>query len=171
MALANQEAQRFNHEYLGTEHILLGIVKEGSGVGGFVLKDLGCNLQCCRVAVEKFVKCGPDTVTMGRLPQTPHAKLTIEQAIKAARDNYVGTEHLLLGMISEESGDNVAQQVLVDLDITSDMIIESIDKLLGSKEAKDVGREFLTEFSEYLEKIPGELSSGLCSEIKKYLSK
>ena len=143
MLLANQEAQRFNHEYIGTEHILLGIVKEGSGVGGFVLKDLGCNLQCCRVAVEKFVKCGPDTVTMGRLPQTPYAKLTIEQAIKAARDrndNYVGTEHLLLGMISEESGDNVARQVLADLGITSDMITESIDKFLGSKEAKDVGR-------------------------------
>src|SRR5213082_689483 len=70
MALANQEAQRFNHEYIGTEHILLGLVKEGSGVGATVLKNLDIDLRKVRLEVEKLVKSGPDMVTMGKLPQT-----------------------------------------------------------------------------------------------------
>jgi ATP-dependent Clp protease ATP-binding subunit ClpC len=74
MALANQEAQRFNHEYIGTEHILLGLVKEGSGVGANVLKNLDVDLRKVRLEVEKLVKSGPDMVTMGKLPQTPRAK-------------------------------------------------------------------------------------------------
>ena len=101
MALANQEAQRFNHEYIGTEHILLGLVKEGSGVGANVLKNLGIDLRKVRLEVEKLVKSGPEMVTMGKLPQTPRAKKVIEYAIEEARNlnhNYVGTEHLLLGL-------------------------------------------------------------------------
>ncbi|MBC8421627.1 NDP-hexose 4-ketoreductase, partial [bacterium] len=94
MALANQEAQRFNHEYIGTEHILLGLVKEGSGVGANVLKHLEIDLRKVRLEVEKLVKSGPDMVTMGKLPQTPRAKKVIEYAIEEARSlnhNYVGT--------------------------------------------------------------------------------
>lgn len=71
MALANQEAQRFNHEYIGTEHVLLGLVKEGSGVGATVLKNLDVDIKRLRLEVEKKVKSGPDMVTMGKLPQTP----------------------------------------------------------------------------------------------------
>src|ERR671924_592295 len=71
MQLANQEAQRFNHEYIGTEHILLGLVKEGSGVAANVLKNLDVDLRKIRVEVEKIVQSGPDMVTMGKLPQTP----------------------------------------------------------------------------------------------------
>ena len=71
MALANQEAQRFNHEYIGTEHILLGLVKEGSGVGANVLKNLDVDLRKVRLEVEKLVKSGPDMVTMGKLPADP----------------------------------------------------------------------------------------------------
>ncbi len=82
MALANQEAQRFNHEYIGTEHVLLGLVKEGSGVGANVLKNLEVDLRKVRLEVEKLVKSGPETVTMGKLPQTPRAKKVIEYAIK-----------------------------------------------------------------------------------------
>src|SRR2546428_81072 len=96
MALANQEAQRFNHEYIGTEHILLGLVKEGSGVGANVLKNLDVDLRKVRLEVEKLVKAGPDMVTMGKLPQTPRAKKVIEYAIEEARNlnhNYVGTAH------------------------------------------------------------------------------
>ena len=85
MALANQEAQRFNHEYIGTEHILLGLVKEGSGVGANVLKHLEIDLRKVRLEVEKLVKSGPDMVTMGKLPQTPRAKKVIEYAIEEAR--------------------------------------------------------------------------------------
>jgi ATP-dependent Clp protease ATP-binding subunit ClpC len=116
MALANQEAQRFNHEYIGTEHILLGLVKEGSGVGANVLKNLDVDLRKVRLEVEKLVKRGPDMVTMGKLPQTPRAKKVIEYAIEEARSlnhNYVGTEHLLLGLLREQDG--VAAQVLMNL--------------------------------------------------------
>ena len=81
MQLANQEAQRFNHEYIGTEHILLGLVKEGSGVAANVLKNLEVDLRKIRLEVEKIVQSGPDMVTMGKLPQTPRAKKVVEYAI------------------------------------------------------------------------------------------
>src|ERR1700748_3687180 len=86
MQLANQEAQRFNHEYIGTEHILLGLIKEGQGVASHVLKNLDIDLRKVRLEVEKIVRSGPDMVTMGRLPQTPRAKKVIEYAIEEARN-------------------------------------------------------------------------------------
>src|SRR5712691_11612900 len=107
MQLANQEAQRFNHEYIGTEHVLLGLVKEGGGVAANVLKDLDIDLRKIRLEVDKIVQSGPDTVTMGKLPQTPHAKKVVDFAIEEARNmnhNYVGTEHLLLGLLRAEQG-------------------------------------------------------------------
>ena len=131
MALANQEAQRFNHEYIGTEHILLGLVKEGSGVGATVLKNLEVDIKKLRLEVEKLVKSGPDMVTMGKLPQTPRAKKVIEYALEEARSlnhNYVGTEHILLGLLREHEGigatvlmncglklEDVRQDVLTDI--------------------------------------------------------
>ena len=131
MALANQEAQRFNHEYIGTEHILLGLVKEGSGVGANVLKHLEIDLRKVRLEVEKLVKSGPDMVTMGKLPQTPRAKKVIEYAIEEARSlnhNYVGTEHLLLGLLREQDG--VAAQVLMNLGLKLDDVREEVLNLL-----------------------------------------
>ena len=113
MQLANQEAQRFNHEYIGTEHILLGLIKEGSGVAANVLKNLDVDLRKIRLEVEKLVQSGPDMVTMGKLPQTPRAKKVIEYSMEEARNlnhNYVGTEHILLGLLREQEG--VAAQVL-----------------------------------------------------------
>src|SRR5437016_4892977 len=133
MALANQEAQRFNHEYIGTEHILLGLVKEGSGVGANVLKNLDVDLRKVRLEVEKLVKSGPDMVTMGKLPQTPRAKKVIEYAIEEARNlnhNYVGTEHLLLGLLREQDG--VAAQVLMNLGIKLEEVREEVLNLLGA---------------------------------------
>src|SRR5215212_1505656 len=132
MALANQEAQRFNHEYIGTEHILLGLVKEGSGVGANVLKNLDVDLRKVRLEVEKLVKSGPDMVTMGKLPQTPRAKKVIEYAIEEARNlnhNYVGTEHLLLGLLREQEG--VAAQVLMNLNLKLDEVRDEVLNLLG----------------------------------------
>jgi len=141
MALANQEAQRFNHEYIGTEHILLGLVKEGSGVGANVLKNLDVDLRKVRLEVEKLVKSGPETVTMGKLPQTPRAKKVIEYAIEEARNlnhNYVGTEHLLLGLLREQDG--VAAQVLMNLNLRLEDVREEVLNLLGaSEEAEEVG--------------------------------
>ena len=133
MALANQEAQRFNHEYIGTEHILLGLVKEGSGVGANVLKNLDVDLRKVRLEVEKLVKRGPDMVTMGKLPQTPRAKKVIEYAIEEARSlnhNYVGTEHLLLGLLREQDG--VAAQVLMNLGLRLEDVREEVLNLLGA---------------------------------------
>ncbi|MFH0980526.1 MAG: ATP-dependent Clp protease ATP-binding subunit [Planctomycetota bacterium] len=141
MALANQEAQRFNHEYIGTEHILLGLVKEGSGVGANVLKNLDVDLRKVRLEVEKLVKSGPDMVTMGKLPQTPRAKKVIEFAIEEARQlnhNYVGTEHLLLGLLREQDG--VAAQVLMNLGLKLEDVREEVLNLLGAgAEAEEMG--------------------------------
>ena len=133
MALANQEAQRLNHEYIGTEHILLGLVKEGSGVGANVLRNLDVDLRRVRLEVEKLVKAGPEMVTMGKLPQTPRAKKVIEYAIEEARNlnhNYVGTEHLLLGLLREHDG--VAAQVLINLGLKLEDVREEVLNLLGA---------------------------------------
>ena len=133
MALANQEAQRLNHEYIGTEHILLGLVKEGSGVGANVLRNLDVDLRKVRLEVEKLVRAGPEMVTMGKLPQTPRAKKVIEYAIEEARNlnhNYVGTEHLLLGLLREHDG--VAAQVLMNLGLKLEEVREEVLNLLGA---------------------------------------
>jgi ATP-dependent Clp protease ATP-binding subunit ClpC len=140
MQLANQEAQRFNHEYIGTEHILLGLVKEGSGVAANVLKNLDVDLRKIRLEVEKIVQSGPDMVTMGKLPQTPRAKKVIEYAIEEARQlnhNYVGTEHLLLGLLREQEG--VAAQVLMNLGLKLDEVREEVLNLLGHGAAESGG--------------------------------
>src|SRR5476651_190721 len=132
MQLANQEAQRFNHEYIGTEHILLGLVKEGTGVAANVLKNLDTDLRKIRLEVEKIVQAGPDMVTMGKLPQTPRAKKVIEYSIEEARQlnhNYVGTEHLLLGLLREQEG--VAAQVLMNLGLKLEDVREEVLNLLG----------------------------------------
>jgi ATP-dependent Clp protease ATP-binding subunit ClpC len=132
MQLANQEAQRFNHEYIGTEHILLGLVKEGSGVAANVLKNLDIDLRKIRLEVEKIVQSGPDMVTMGKLPQTPRAKKVIEYSVEEARNlnhNYVGTEHLLLGLLREQEG--VAAQVLMNLGLKLEDVREEVLNLLG----------------------------------------
>jgi hypothetical protein len=118
MQFANSEAQRFNHEYIGTEHILLGLIAEGSGVAANVLRNMDVDARRARREVERILLPGPggEQVVMGRLPHTPRAKKVIEYSIEEARNlnhNYVGTEHLLLGLIREEEG--VAAQVLINL--------------------------------------------------------
>ena len=133
MQLANQEAQRFNHEYIGTEHILLGLIHEGSGVAANVLKNLDIGLRRVRQEVEKIVQqAGPDLVEMGKLPQTPRAKKVIEYAIEEARNldhNYVGTEHLLLGLLREQEG--IAAQVLMNLGLKLETVRQEVMNLLG----------------------------------------
>jgi ATP-dependent Clp protease ATP-binding subunit ClpC len=135
MQLANQEAQRFNHEYIGTEHVLLGLIKEGSGVAANVLKNLDVDLRKIRMEVEKLVQSGPDMVTMGKLPQTPRAKKVIEYSMEEARNlghNYVGTEHILLGLLREQEG--VAAQVLMNLGLKLEEVREEVLNLLGHGE-------------------------------------
>ena len=142
MQLANQEAQRFNHEYIGTEHILLGLVKEGSGVAANVLKNLDVDLRKIRLEVEKLVQSGPEMVTMGKLPQTPRAKKVIEYSMEEARHlnhNYVGTEHILLGLLREQEG--VAAQVLMNLGLKLEEVREEVLNLLGHDMEGEGGRE------------------------------
>ncbi len=145
MQLANQEAQRFNHEYIGTEHILLGLVKEGSGVAANVLKNLDVDLRKIRLEVEKLVQSGPEMVTMGKLPQTPRAKKVIEYSMEEARNlnhNYVGTEHILLGLLREQEG--VAAQVLMNLGLKLEEVRDEVLNLLGhgmESEPERGGRE------------------------------
>jgi ATP-dependent Clp protease ATP-binding subunit ClpA len=132
MQLANQEAQRFRHEYIGTEHILLGLVHEGAGVAANVLKNLDIDLQRIRREVEEIVQRGPDSIYMGKLPHTPRAKKVVEYAIDEARSlthHYVGTEHLLLGLVREQEG--VGAQVLMNMGLRLDLIREEVLRLLG----------------------------------------
>ncbi len=131
--LAKQEAKRFNHDYIGTEHILLGLLREGEGVAAAVLQSLGMNLNNIRLEVEKLVQVGPTTVVTGDLPFTPKAKKVMELAMEEARTlghNYIGTEHLLLGLIRE--GEGVASQVFMNMGLDLEKVREEVIKLLGS---------------------------------------
>ena len=165
LQLANQEAQRFNHEYIGTEHLLLGLVKEGSGIAANVLVDLEISLRDIRKEVENLVQSGPDMVTMGKLPHTPRCKHVLERAINAAKEighNYVGTEHILLGLIREVDG--IAFQVLHSLGITEDKVTlqthnrcgttPKTKKLLSAKEVLLAAKEKAIHFKDF-EKAAG----------------
>jgi ATP-dependent Clp protease ATP-binding subunit ClpC len=132
--LANQEALRRNHEYIGTEHMLLGLIMEGSGVAAYALKNMGVDIRIIRLEVEKIIQRGPDAVSMSKLPQTPRAKKVIECSMEEARNlghNYVGTEHLLLGLLREKEG--VAAQVLMNLGLELDAVRSEIPKILQQK--------------------------------------
>jgi ATP-dependent Clp protease ATP-binding subunit ClpA len=134
MQLANQEAQRLNHEYVGTEHMLLGLIKEGSGVAANVLKNLDVNLNRVRAEAERIIQTGPGggQVVMGRMPLTPQAKKAIEYAVEEGQQlkhNYVGTEHLLLGLLREVEG--VAAQVLMNLGVRLNDIRDEVMNILG----------------------------------------
>ncbi|MFN0057463.1 MAG: ATP-dependent Clp protease ATP-binding subunit [Planctomycetota bacterium] len=133
MALARKEAQRFNHDFIGTEHILLGLIQEGSGVAANVLKNLGVDSNKIRADIEQHVQSGPSMVTMGQLPFTPRAKKVLELSQEEANElghNYIGTEHLLLGLIRENDG--VAAQVLMDLGVKLEDVKAEVLELLGA---------------------------------------
>jgi ATP-dependent Clp protease ATP-binding subunit ClpC len=131
--LAKEEAKRFNHDYIGTEHILLGLIREGEGVAAAVLQNLGLSSDQIRLEVEKLVQLGPATIVSGDIPFTPKAKKVIELAMDEARNlghNYIGTEHLLLGLIRE--GEGIAAQVLVNLGLDLGKVRQEVMELLGS---------------------------------------
>ncbi len=118
LALARKEADRFNHNFVGTEHLLLGLIKLGQGVAVNVLQKLGLDLETVRMEVEKQVGTGPDQKMMGNIPYTPRVKKVLalaQKEAKALNHTYVGTEHILLGLLRE--GDGVAARVLKNLDV------------------------------------------------------
>ncbi len=154
MQLANQEAQRFNHECIGTDHILLGLIKEASepgaatpwlfrainnflglkqrpGVAANVLENLGVDLQRIRQEIEKVIVSGPEPTPKGKRPRTPRAQIAIRRAIEEARSlnhKYVGTEHLLLGLLRE--GEGLAAEVLTDIGLTVERVRREAVQLL-----------------------------------------
>ncbi|MBM3243831.1 MAG: ATP-dependent Clp protease ATP-binding subunit [Candidatus Omnitrophica bacterium] len=131
--LAKEEARRFNHDYIGTEHILLGLIREGEGVASTVLQKLGLSLENIRIEIEKLVQPGPTTQIIGDIPFTPRAKKALELAAEEARSlghNYIGTEHLLLGLIRE--GEGISSQVLLNLGLELNAVRNEVMELLGS---------------------------------------
>ncbi len=131
--LAKEEARRFNHDYIGTEHMLLGLIREGEGVAAAVLQKLGVSLENIRLEIEKLVQPGPTTQIIGDIPFTPRAKKALELAAEEARalgHNYIGTEHILLGLIRE--GEGVASQVLLNLGLDLNTVRNEVMELLGS---------------------------------------
>jgi ATP-dependent Clp protease ATP-binding subunit ClpC len=133
--LARQEAGRLNHDYIGTEHLLLGLVKVGGGVAAEVFEGLGLSLQRIRLEVEKMVQPGPSTLSIGEVPFTPRAKKVLDLAVEEARTmghNYIGTEHILLGLVKE--GEGVAAQVLENFKIDLEKLRGKIVELLGGAE-------------------------------------
>jgi ATP-dependent Clp protease ATP-binding subunit ClpC len=130
--LAREEAARLQHDYIGTEHLLLGVIREGEGIAATVLNNLGVDLDHIRQAVENMVSSSGGTMTIGEIPFTPRAKRVLELAVEEARSlghNYVGTEHLLLGLIRE--GEGVAAKVLLELGVDRKRVREETLKLLG----------------------------------------
>src|SRR5512134_101287 len=132
LALARKEADRFNHNFVGTEHLLLGLIKLGQGVAVNVLQKMGLDLETVRMEVEKQVGTGPDQKLMGNIPYTPRVKKVLALASKEAKalnHTYVGTEHILLGLLRE--GDGVAARVLknleVDIEQTRQEILKELD--------------------------------------------
>jgi ATP-dependent Clp protease ATP-binding subunit ClpC len=141
LALARKEADRFNHNYVGTEHLLLGLIKLGQGVAVNVLQKLGLDLETVRIEVEKQVGSGPDTKMSGNIPYTPRVKKVLALAgkeAKALNHSYVGTEHILLGLLRE--GDGVAARVLktleVDIERTRNEVLKELDPNFTSGEGE-----------------------------------
>jgi ATP-dependent Clp protease ATP-binding subunit ClpC len=146
LALARKEADRFNHNYVGTEHLLLGLIKLGQGVAVNVLQKLGLDLETVRIEVEKQVGSGPDTKMSGNIPYTPRVKKVLALAgkeAKALNHSYVGTEHILLGLLRE--GDGVAARVLktleVDIERTRNEVLKELDPNFASGEGGESAEE------------------------------
>ncbi|NBQ57355.1 MAG: ATP-dependent Clp protease ATP-binding subunit [Opitutaceae bacterium] len=144
LALARKEADRFHHNYVGTEHILLGLIKLGQGVAVSVLQKMGLDLETVRSAVEKQVGTGQETKTPGSIPYTPRVKKVLALAGKEAKTlshSYVGTEHILLGLLRE--GEGVAARVLksleIDIERTRNEILRELDPQFSGSGSGDAG--------------------------------
>jgi ATP-dependent Clp protease ATP-binding subunit ClpA len=134
VVLAQEEARMLNHNYIGTEHILLGLIHEGEGVAAKALESLGISLEAVRQQVEEIIGQGQQAPS-GHIPFTPRAKKVLELSLREALQlghNYIGTEHILLGLIRE--GEGVAAQVLVRLGANLNRVRQQVIELLHGKE-------------------------------------
>jgi ATP-dependent Clp protease ATP-binding subunit ClpC len=144
--LARKEADRFNHNYIGTEHLLLGLIRLGQGVAVNVLRRKGVDFETIRMEVEKAVGSGPETKVVGDIPLTARAKKVIELAVEEARNlnhTYIGTEHLLLGLLQE--GEGVAAKILrtlnIDVEETRQDVLRELQSTLGEQAGGEEGEE------------------------------
>jgi Clp amino terminal domain, pathogenicity island component len=139
VVLAQEEARRLDHNYIGTEHILLGIIHEGEGVAAEALESLGISLDAVRQQVEEIIGRGQQAPS-GHIPFTPRAKRVLELSLREALQlghRYIGTEHILLGLIRE--GDGVAAQVLVRLGADLNLVRHQVIQLLAGRAAEEPG--------------------------------
>jgi ATP-dependent Clp protease ATP-binding subunit ClpC len=137
VVLAQQEARRLDHNYIGTEHILLGLIAEGKGVAARALESLGISLAAVRQQVEEIIGRGQQTPS-GHIPFTPRAKKVLELSLRESLQlghDYIGTEHILLGLIRE--GDGVAAQVLVRLGADLNQVRQQVIQLLQGHQEKE----------------------------------
>lgn len=133
MELAGREAQRFGNEYVGTEHLLWGLAKETQGVAATVLAHFHVDLKPLRREVDELLKTRPHVESVNKLPQSVHAKEAIQYAIEEARamhHNYVGTEHILLGLMRNSMA--VAAQVLADFNLDLDPMREEVRRVVAA---------------------------------------
>jgi ATP-dependent Clp protease ATP-binding subunit ClpC len=141
VVLAQEEARMLDHNYIGTEHLLLGLIHEGEGVAARALESLGISLQVLRQQVEEIIGRGQEAPS-GHIPFTPRAKKVLELSLREAKQlghDYIGTEHILLGLIREGSG--VAAQVLVKLGADLNRVRQQVIQLLQDYQAEDVTGE------------------------------
>ena len=156
VVLAQEEARMLNHNYIGTEHILLGLIHEGEGVAAKALESLGISLEAVRQQVEEIIGQGQQPPPPGEIPYTPRAKKVLELALREAKQlghNYIGTEHILLGLIRE--GEGVAAQVLVKLGADLNRVRQQVIQLLRARPASDFQAGLLER----------EVAAGLLSRI------
>lgn len=166
LALARKEADRFNHNYIGTEHVLLGLIKLGQGVAVSVLQRMGLDLESVRMEVEKEVGTGPDQKSTTNIPYTPRVKKVLALANKEAKQlnhSYVGTEHILLGLLRE--GEGMAARVLtslnVDLQTTRNEVLAEIDPNFSTDDSNsDSDDDFEFEDDDEIDLDAGDEAEG-----------
>jgi ATP-dependent Clp protease ATP-binding subunit ClpC len=132
VVLASDEARTLNHHYIGTEHLLLGLLREEEGLAARSLASLNVTLEEVRARVVRTVGAGDEPVTTGQIPFTPRAKKVLELALREALSlghNYIGTEHVLLGLVLENKG--VAARILLELDADDEKIRDEVVRMLG----------------------------------------
>jgi ATP-dependent Clp protease ATP-binding subunit ClpC len=165
LVLAQDEARHFKHNYIGTEHILLGLLREGDGLAAQVLAGFDVTLDEVRSQVARLVGEG-DEIASGQIPFTPRAKKVLELALREAlqlQSSFIGTEHLLLGIARENQG--VAARILLDFDVDADKIRKSVEDALGGRAARPRRAPQPVDEGEHgLQLAPQEGVSGLPGE-------
>lgn len=174
LAVARKEADRFNHNFVGTEHLLLGIIALGQGTAANVLRKLGLDLETLRLEVEKQIGTGPDQKMIGTIPFTPRVRKVLALAKKEAislRHTYLGTEHILLGLLRE--GDGVAARVLTNLNLNIEVVrgkvLEELAPNSGSKPAEPSDKRPV-QISRPHERIEGSLMTNFTPRAQQVLS-